>query len=207
MSHLINVRDASFGYSSSGKLKRVVQGVNVTLSGGECVVLSGQNGCGKSTIIKGILGIAELIEGRVQLSIKREKIGYVPQESHLDHDTPATAIDIVRTASPFAWKKSKKEAANTLKLLGLSDKADCKYSNLSGGQRRRVLIARALMGSPEVLLLDEPTVYADRLAADMVETILLDLLKNKKIGIIAVTHTQSWERFAKVYDVAGGVLV
>ena len=208
MSCLLEVKNAEFGYNVSGKgIVPVISNVSLSIAGGECILLSGANGCGKSTIIRGILGIAATIKGDVVCNVDRQKLGYVSQESIVDHDIPATALDVLRAARPFAWNNVKKEAFDMLASTGIGEAANRRYGTLSGGQKRRTLIARALMGSPELLILDEPTIYADREAVYAMEELLVKLLSENKIGILAVTHNEKWEKFGRVYDVEKRCLV
>ena len=179
----------------------MVEGVSFSISSGECLVLSGANGCGKSTIIKGILGFSAILSGTVIKGVPKEKTGYVPQESQIESDLPVTALDIVRSAKPLEWKRAGDEAKEVLLSMGLGDKADCRYSVLSGGQKRRVLVARALMGRPELLLLDEPCAYADRGTVDIIENKLHELIEKQDVAIVAVNHNHDISHFARVYDV------
>ncbi|KAB7744726.1 ATP-binding cassette domain-containing protein [Nostocoides sp. F2B08] len=165
------LRDAAFGYAD----RRVVAGVSLTVEPGDVVALLGPNGSGKSTIVRGVLGLAEHLGGEVevlgtplaQLS-DRTSIGYVPQHHSLSTSVSATVREVVacgRLPHRPWWRRAGAEdrrlVDEAIETVGLTDRAREEVSHLSGGQQRRVLIARALAAQPSVLLMDEPTAGVD----------------------------------------------
>jgi len=158
---VIDVRGAGFGYGE----RTVLHGADLTVRRGEIVAVVGPNGSGKSTLMKGILGLNERTEGSVTLFgvpaddfHDRARLGYVPQRHTLSASVSATAEEIVETGRlpRLGWlgrlrATDRQVVARSLEVVGLGDRAATEVSTLSGGQQRRVLIARALAGQPDVL--------------------------------------------------------
>ncbi|HET8982633.1 MAG TPA: ATP-binding cassette domain-containing protein, partial [Pedococcus sp.] len=166
---VIELQHASFGYADAV----VVRDVTLSIAPGEVVALLGPNGSGKSTLVKGLLGLSEQLGGEARLfGVPREdfedhpRLGYVPQRHTLSASVRATVEEIVavgRLAHRRWWRPSLGAPADALiirqclEVVGLADRAEADVSTLSGGQQRRVLIARALAANPDVLVMDEPT--------------------------------------------------
>jgi zinc transport system ATP-binding protein len=158
---LIELRAASFGYGE----RRVVSQVDLTVRRGEVVALLGPNGCGKSTLVRGLLGLVEQQGGEVRLlGVPRERfrdftrIGYVPQHHSLTAAVRATVTEVVEVGRlphrPWWRPQSRLDrevVRESIAAVGLADRAHEEVARLSGGQQRRVLIARALAGRPDVL--------------------------------------------------------
>jgi zinc transport system ATP-binding protein len=144
--------------------------VHFHLDPGEFVVLLGANGSGKTTLVKALLGLVPLNRGRLEvfgtpLRKFRDwgRIGYVPQRATAASGVPASAFEVVlagRLARSRKWGPHSKDdgraVRNALELVDMADKVKEPVETLSGGQQQRVLIARALAGEPDVLVLDEP---------------------------------------------------
>lgn len=138
---------------------------------GEFVALVGANGAGKTTILRLIMGLARPGSGKVEVfgrnpETARGLIGYVPQYMHFDQSFPISVEEVVRMGrlerfSRGCMKSSCPDVDRALELADVADLRDRPYSALSGGQRRRVLVARALASSPRLLILDEPTANMD----------------------------------------------
>ncbi len=197
---LLSVEDCAFGYKKQGTFSPIVSGVSLSVNKGDFLMLLGANGCGKSTIIKGIMGLSQT-KGALSLHCDHNRIAYVPQESEIATDTPATALDIVSLALPHLWGKSKEKALESLDKVGLKEKALERYGHLSGGQKRRVLLARALMNDPELLIMDEPTAFADKASVAAIEKIVTQLCSSKQVGVVASTHSSAWAKEATLFDV------
>ena len=154
---------------------RALDGVDFAMDPGEFVVVLGSNGSGKTTLVKALLGLLPLSAGELRIygeAPRRfrhwERIGYVPQRFSAATGVPATVQEVVLSgriphARWFApWKREDHEAAQrALSTVGLEDHAGDPAEALSGGQQQRVLIARALAGEPDVLVLDEPVSGVD----------------------------------------------
>jgi ABC-type Mn2+/Zn2+ transport system ATPase subunit len=194
---LLDLTDVALGYPENGEVVPLLQGVSLSVAQGEFVVLEGANGSGKTTLLKGILGMLPPLRGTIRWHVERTRIGYIPQEATLDPDIPATALDVVMTAAFNVWPRNKANALAMLAQVGLADKAQVPFGKLSGGQKRRTLLARALAGEPAILVLDEPTVNVDRETEQAMETLLAGLCRNGHVGVLAVTHAAHWARQAR----------
>lgn len=194
---VITLRSATFGYAD----RSVVESVDLTVYRGEVVALLGPNGSGKSTLVRGLLGLSERHAGEVELLgtpldrfTERTRIGYVPQRHSLSTAVRATVTEIVaigRLAHRPWWRRAGEEdtvhVAKAIAAVGLTDRAHEEVSSLSGGQQRRVLIARALAAQPDVLVMDEPTAGVDRANQEVLAEVLSRLAAAGTTMLI-VTH-------------------
>ncbi|WP_297467431.1 ABC transporter ATP-binding protein [Thermococcus sp.] len=189
--------EVSYSYGDFG-----IEGVSLGVNPGELVALIGPNGAGKSTLLKLIYGTLRPHEGRVLVDGRdvhrlspRERaklIGFVPQ-NHVP-TFPFRVLDfLLLGATPelgtfgAPGKKHRKRALELLKTFGLEDYTDKPYTSLSGGQRRLLLTARALMTSPNYLLLDEPTSELDLKNALLVLQTVKKLVR-EGVGVLLVIH-------------------
>lgn len=187
----ISIKDLSFAYGSN----MVLENINVDINEKEMVTVVGPNGGGKTTFLRLIAGLLIPQKGSILINGVPPKkdygsIGYVPQHSHLDKKFPITVFEVVLSGMVrplgFYSKEDKQLAEEILSYVGLQNLKHRVFSNLSGGQSQRMLIARALISNAQVLLLDEPTSNIDFAG----EKDLGELLKNlsKTMTIIVVTH-------------------
>lgn len=200
-SPLIELTHASFSYSGTPVLKDV----SFQVQPGEFVGLIGPNGGGKTTLLKLLLGFLKPTHGKVLVfgkeagshhSAVSQRIAYVPQSVRFDRDFPISVEEVVFLGlmSRLPWhgcflSVDRKAARDALEKTGLSHFAQSPFGSLSGGQAQRVLIARALVSHPELLLLDEPTASVDSEAEADIYT-LLNQLKGE-MTILMVTHDLS----------------
>lgn len=196
---VLDMRDASFGYGATP----VVCDVTVRVEAGEVVAILGPNGAGKSTLVKGLVGLTDQLAGTVRVlgsdlaDLERGRIGYVPQRHTLATSVRATVAEIVaigRLRFRIWWQPWRRDAegdrqavARVLDLVGLGDRAGSDVAQLSGGQQRRVLIARALASSPDLLIMDEPTAGVDT-ANQIVLARVLEKLATAGTTQLIVTH-------------------
>ena len=171
---------------------KAVDDVSLTVRDGEFVFITGANGSGKSTLTRGIAGLLPLSSGTIT---RTERLGYVPQVEEADRNFPASVWEIVITGTQgrgglFYSMGSKRRALQAMDELGIRDLAKRGINSLSGGQLRRVLLARALCGEPELLLLDEPCAGLDAKSHELLFSVLR---KNVASGcaVIMVTHDAS----------------
>ncbi len=171
---LIDVRDVSHVYGQGAAARTVLSEVSVRLEEQRVGVI-GANGSGKSTLVRALLGLVPLMRGHLELFgvpagkfHERWRIGYVPQRHSAGGGVPATVREVVASGRlphkrPFAPMRSRDRAAveHAIATVGLTEKAATNVALLSGGQQQRVLIARALAGEPDVLVLDEPAAGVD----------------------------------------------
>jgi zinc transport system ATP-binding protein len=168
---VVEVRTAVVAYGN----RPVLRGVSLTVPPGEVVAVLGANGSGKSTLIRAALGLVPLVSGEVRLfgtplGRFREwsRLGYVPQRVGAGSGVPATVAEVVASGRLARrgilrpqGRADREAVAGALRAVGLADRAGDPVATLSGGQQQRTLIARALAGAPEALVLDEPTAGVD----------------------------------------------
>jgi zinc transport system ATP-binding protein len=194
---VVEVRGAVVAYSG----RPVLRGVDLAVTAGEVVAVLGANGSGKSTLVRAALGLAPLAAGSVRLFgtplgdfRQRWRVGYVPQRLGAGSGVPASVREVVRSGvlgrRGFARLPRRGEAQavrEALDAVGLADRVRDPVGTLSGGQQQRVLIARALAGQPELLVLDEPTAGVDAASQDaFAETV--ELLVGRGVTILLVAH-------------------
>ena len=196
---LIAVRNVSFGYDGG----RVLVDVSFSICRGDFLAIIGPNGSGKTTLIKIILGLLKPVQGEIALMgepVSRfrnwQKIGYIPQKAtHIDPFFPASVREVVAMAllsnlRTLGLSRKRGEAAidDALRQVGMAAFKASPIGSLSGGQQQRVFIARALVTSPEVLFLDEPTTGVDAETQDRFYGMLDELNKKEGMTIVLITH-------------------
>ncbi|CAI8197492.1 MAG: ABC transporter ATP-binding protein [Planktomarina sp.] len=167
----IELRGLKKTYASSKKnnSKVALSGIDLDIPRGTIFGLLGPNGAGKSTLINILAGLVKKSSGTVNIwgfdqdenpRQSRAAIGVMPQELNLDpFFTPGASLDM--QAGLYGIPRSQRKTHEILRLIGLEDKADAYSRNLSGGMRRRLLLGKALVHSPQILVLDEPTAGVD----------------------------------------------
>lgn len=161
----------------------VLASVNLSVSPGEIVTIVGPNGSGKSTLLRAIIGAIQPDSGSLDLR-PGLRIGYVPQKLHIDPTLPVTVIRFL--SLPKAVSRS--EALRVLGLTGAQSVAARQLSELSGGQLQRVLLARALLAEPELLILDEATQGLDQPGSASFYQLISDIRDDIGCGILMVSH-------------------
>lgn len=192
---IIELKNVTCGYEGHV----VLSNVNLRIMAGDFVGLLGPSGSGKTTLLRAVLGAVDIYGGEVcvhgvPVNGKRPRAGYVPQLETIDWNFPVTVEQVVmmgRTTEggPFPWfARSHKDAAYTImERLGIAGLAKRHIRDLSGGQQQRVFLARALVSSPDLLLLDEPTSGVDIKTRDEVLH-LLDELNHQNVTVVIATH-------------------
>ena len=196
---LLELAAASFGYGPGF----AVEDVSFRISGGDFLLLTGVNGSGKTTLIRGVLGLVRRTGGVVRRHIPADRIGYVPQESTIKPDIPATALDVVRIGLAASWAGGRDKATAALRTVGMDHMAGIRFGRLSGGQKRRVLLAKALVADPLLLILDEPTANVDRDTEKKVESLLCRLTAESGVGVLAASHAENWAAEARRIHLRG----
>ncbi|WP_428737995.1 metal ABC transporter ATP-binding protein [Sulfurimonas sp.] len=179
--HLIEIESLSFKH----KQESILEDINLCVDEKDFLALIGPNGGGKTTLLKLILGLYKAQSGSIK--IYSDTIAYVPQNTNININFPIKAIEVVMMGD--LSNKSRANAMDVLKQVGMQNFADKKIGSLSGGQRQRVMIARALFANPQILLLDEPTSNIDVNGQKQIYDLLKKL--NKYITIIVVSHDLS----------------
>lgn len=188
MSVILKVDNLSVKYRDVSEF--AVDNISFQLQEGTLTAILGPNGSGKSTIIKAILDFIPF-EGKILLFDKPvkyniQKIGYVPQNFRLDDTFPITVYEFLKlTAGSKVFTKT---ILDTLQLVDLQNFTDRQLSSLSGGQLQRILIARALIRKPEILILDEPEAGVDISAGQKFYELLLNLIKKEGLTVLMATH-------------------
>ena len=181
---LIETHNLSAGYTTP-----IITGLNLSVNAGDYLCITGSNGSGKSTLVKGIAGLIPLSSGTLA---RASRMSYVPQYEDADRDFPARVREIVLTGTQrpgklFASRSDREKAESAMKSLNIYGLADKEIRTLSGGQLRRVFLARAICGNPELLLLDEPCAGLDALSHETLFGILRGLLADG-CAVVMVTH-------------------
>jgi zinc transport system ATP-binding protein len=179
----------------------VLRGIDLSVLPGEVLAVLGANGSGKSTLVRSMLGLAPIRRGEVRLFGTPlhdfddwRRVGFVPQRVSAASGVPATVQEVVSSGRlahrrPFLPARREDRAAveAAIAAVGLADRARDGVTTLSGGQQQRVLIARALAGAPDLLVLDEPTAGVD-LASQQVFAEALSTLVARGTTIVLVAH-------------------
>lgn len=196
----ISIKNVNFSYNEDP----VLTSVNLTLKEGDIAVLIGENGSGKSTLVKLILGELKLKKGQIEVLGKTvdkfkevySSIGYVPQNTAVNKISfPVTCLEMVVQNRykdfgffKFPKKKDKLEAKEILKKLNLAEYINTPFNELSGGLQQRVMIARALINKPSLLILDEPTAGIDKHSKQQLLHLIQDIQKKQALSILLITH-------------------
>jgi ABC-type Mn2+/Zn2+ transport system ATPase subunit len=173
-------------------LTQVLAEVDLTVTSNQFTGIVGPSGSGKTTLLRALLGTVRPTGGRIE-RVDGLRVGYVPQVESVDWSFPVTVAECVLMARVrgrrLPWRSAQERllARHVLERLGIADLADRHIRDLSGGQQQRVFIARAMLGEPDLLLLDEPTSGVDvRTRHDILH--LLDELHEAGLAIVLTTH-------------------
>lgn len=194
----VEFRDVFFSYDGHP----VLESLTAEIEEGDFAAVIGPNGGGKSTLLKLVLGLLRPDRGEVLIfgrspRAARDQIGYVPQFMTFDRSFPIRVQDVVlmgllsRSTGPGGYRRSDvEEAVRALQQVELADLRRLRIGKLSGGQLQRVLIARALVNQPRLLILDEPTANVDH----RIEREIYDMLRGltDRMTIVMVTHDISF---------------
>src|SRR6056297_3835095 len=194
-------------YSGSGKLapKEALKDVDLEVPKGSIFGLLGPNGAGKSTLINIMAGLVLKTAGRVRIwgfdqdvnpRQSRAAIGVMPQELNIDpFFSPRAALDV--QAGLYGVPKAQRRTDEILEMIGLADKADAYARSLSGGMRRRLLLGKALVHSPQILVLDEPTAGVD---IDLRNMLWANIRKLNDEGMTIILTTHYLEEAEEMCD-------
>ncbi|MDR1728037.1 MAG: ABC transporter ATP-binding protein [Acidobacteriota bacterium] len=194
----------------------VVGNLGFQIEPGDCLYIVGENGSGKSTLVKTILGLMKAIGGTITFdeSVNRFGIGYLPQINNNQKNFPASVLEVVLSGclnkkglTPTFNKADKELVATNLEKLNILDLRNKCFAELSGGQKRRVLLARALCSMEKLLILDEPLAGLDPKAQMEFYKTLEDLNEKERMTIVVVSHDlQNALKYGKhVLHLAGDV--
>ncbi len=194
MSKILEIKSVFAGYND----ELILKDVSLDIFDDDFIGIIGPNGGGKTTLLKVILGLIKPIRGDVKLcdDLKTERnnrIGYLPQQNKIDKKFPITVRDVVLSGLIFGSglflkhsKEDKTKVDEILNRLGIISLKKLPIGELSGGQMQKVLLARAIVSSPRLLILDEPNTFVDNQFEGELYAILNEL--NKEMAIVIVTH-------------------
>ena len=207
--------------NAEGKLP-ILDNLSLSISSGEIVAIIGQSGSGKSTLLSVAALLLKKDSGKIFYkgvdsdslssndisSLRSKGMGFVFQSSMLLSDFSALEnIAMPLMIQGMSRKKALSEAERYLDLVSLSSRASHRPARLSGGERQRIAIARALVASPYIIFADEPTGSLDEKSADMVSSLLFDVVRKEGKGMLLVTHNSSLASSCdKTYILRGGNL-
>lgn len=190
-------------YKSFGS-NQVLKGVNLTINAGQTIVIIGRSGCGKSVLIKHIVGLLKpdagyvKVEGKIvnelsqnELYNLRKNFGFLFQGSALFDSMTVfenVSLPLVESNKLYSKPEIQKIVTEKLELVGLEGIFNLKPSELSGGMKKRVALARALVTNPSYILYDEPTTGLDPIMSDSIDNLIKDLADKLSVTSIVVTH-------------------
>lgn len=186
---LVKIENLDADYQGNVVLSRV----SFSIRENDFIGIIGPNGGGKTSLIKIIMGLLKPAKGKIKYAIDRSEIGYLPQGTQLDDRFPITVSEVVASGLNKKLnpgfriiKEAKDQVENALRQTGLNDLKKRPIGELSGGELQRTLLARAIVSSPRLLVLDEPDTHVD----NRFEMELYQLLKNlnKSMAILLVSH-------------------
>lgn len=176
---LVDVKGLSVRYGAN----TVLHHVSLSVEAGEIVTIVGPNGSGKTSLLKAIIGATKPVAGQVTLK-PGLRIGYVPQRLHIDATLPIT----VERFMGLTDRVSSKDCALALETAGVPDLLKRQMSRLSGGQFQRVLLARALINRPDILLLDEATQGLDQPGSAAFYRQIEDVRRDTGCAVLMISH-------------------
>ena len=202
-----SIRLENVSTTYEGERRPAIKGVNLTLSENELLYVVGPNAAGKTTLLETINGLLPQSKGHVLvfgLDVRRHgrevrrEIGYVPQDFMVDPGEPYAALDIVMMGRygkigvlHRPGEKDFERAMEAMKLLGIDELANRPVGKLSGGQQQKLMIARALVKDPRILLLDEPFSNLDPDSRVRIPELIAQIHEEKGVTTIIVTHDVS----------------
>ncbi len=192
----VSLEDVDFSYGEEA----VLRGVNLEVPAGSFTAVIGPNGAGKSTLLRLVLGLLRPERGSVRVfghppEGRHRPIGYVPQRVTLPKGFPLSALEVVLMGRYRSLgvgrrprRRDRRKALEALELVGLGGQAHRRFQDLSGGQQQRALIARALVGEPCLLVLDEPTAGLDPAARARFYGLVCDLQRARGLTLLCASH-------------------
>ena len=195
MTPIIEIENLNVGYHNKPD---VLKNVTFNVYSDDFLGIIGPNGGGKTTLLKAILGLIEPVSGNINFfengkKVNRINIGYLPQMSRIDRKFPINVQDVILSGLTLSGRrfkhytsKDKQRAHNIAKDMGVENLLSRAIGDLSGGQLQRVLLGRAIIDNPKLIILDEPSSYVDKLFETNFYKLLGEI--NKNIAIMLVSH-------------------
>ena len=190
MSALVSFDRVTLGYGR----RTILSDLSFTIAEGDFLGLVGPNGAGKTTVLRAILGTLKPQSGTLARS-PGLRFGYVPQRDQVDYNFPLKVLDVVLMGrydrigvARRPGQDDRRRAMDALEHVGIPELAERQLKDLSGGQKQRTLIARALVGEPNVLVLDEPTNGMDLVSTTQILGLVRELHERDRLTVIMVSH-------------------
>ncbi|MBU5488585.1 metal ABC transporter ATP-binding protein [Clostridium sp. MSJ-8] len=181
---MIRINNLCFSYEKNSPM--LINNLNLTIKQGMYLSILGENGSSKTTLIKLILGLLSPISGNITIDTK--KLSYVPQRvDGFNSQFPISVYEVLKTHANIL-KLDNSEIDRVLEIVKMTEYRNRLIGNLSGGQRQRIFIARALMGNPDLIILDEPSTGVDYKTQLDIYSLLTKLNKNEHTTIISIEH-------------------
>ena len=174
---------AAYALSVHFRERTILDRVDLTVSRGEIVTVIGLNGAGKSTLVRALLGLITPASGRI-LRQPDLRIGYSPQHLHLDATLPLTVARFLTLGA----RAPERRLRELLAEVGVADVLDNQIADISGGELHRVLLARALLRKPDLLVLDEPLAGVDVAGQSELYRLIADIRDRYACGVLLVSH-------------------
>jgi lipoprotein-releasing system ATP-binding protein len=221
---MIEVRQLSKTYETPGENLRVLEGLDLSLAAGETAAIIGPSGCGKSTLLNLLGALDRPTSGTIRIgdqdistltedqaaTFRNHSLGFIFQQQHLlPQLTVLENVLVPRLAGDWQEPAAETEqrARQLLEKVGLGQRLDHLPWQLSGGEKLRTAVARALINRPKLILADEPTGSLDPASTDTVADLLLDLNRDQGVTLIVVTHNADLaRRMAKTFELRAGKL-
>lgn len=199
------IRAEGLFFSYTGTAPYVLNGIDLEIKDGEYISLVGDNGSGKSTLVRLMLRFLKPTSGTIECSAKR--IGYVPQKNdYANSDFPITVFESLNSYRHILRVTDKSAVSRCLERVGMTEYASARMGTLSGGQAQRVMIARALIGQPDLLILDEPSSGVDTDSQKEIYGFLKQTNQQDGITIVSVEHNidAAVRNSTLIYHLSGG---
>ncbi len=181
---MIKINNLCFSYEKNSPM--LINNLNLTIKQGMYLSILGENGSSKTTLIKLILGLLSPVSGNITIDTK--KISYVPQRVEgFNSQFPISVYEVLKTHATIL-KLDNSEIDRVLEIVNMTEYRNRLIGNLSGGQRQRIFIARALMGNPDLIILDEPSTGVDYKTQLDIYSLLMKLNRNEHTTIISIEH-------------------
>ncbi len=199
---MVNVEHLRFSYT--GFAPYTLDDVHLEIEDGEYVSILGENGSGKSTLARLILGFIKPVSGRITVTARR--IGYVPQKHETNAAFPITVFEMLNSYRRLLKIREKAVVPLALAQVHMETFSGRLMGTLSGGQAQKVRLARALMGDPDLLILDEPSTGVDVGSQKEIYALLKDLNREKGITVVSIEHNlqAAIANSTLIYHLAGG---
>ncbi|HEX8197001.1 MAG TPA: ABC transporter ATP-binding protein [Pyrinomonadaceae bacterium] len=220
---MLLARGLSKTYESGGNAFTALKNINLKIDAGDCLAIIGKSGSGKSTLMHLLACLDAPSSGEIVFEgknvaayterqkdrFRNEKFGFVFQQFFLNgRDTVLENVTLPLKIRGVSGLESRVKGLRVLDMVGLADKADNRAKDLSGGEKQRVCIARALVGEPKVLFADEPTGNLDSANSEAIENLLFDLNRKHGVAIVIVTHDADLaDKCSRVIELRDGEIV